>query len=121
MSVLANARMRLVQVFGGRQIELSRTVVAPMGNSHGVLVLQVIKCGPKERFLSHESTRGFKITYSTFIADHDKPKNDGSCVVNSRRKCRNRHFPPVIKHTKVLLLEISDGQPVIGILADDIN
>src|SRR5450631_1391 len=100
----------VIAVFGGQQIESGLTVVAPVRHSDGVLVLQMIKCRPKERFFRDKSSRGFQITYSAFVADHDKPNNHGSRVaVRSRGKRVNRDFLMVIKHPKVFPLEIPDG------------
>jgi hypothetical protein len=57
-----------------------------------------------------------------FVADRYKPKRDGPRVVLcSGVECANPDFVPIIEHTKVFSLEISDWQAALRILADDID
>ena len=49
-----------VTVFGGRQIELGLTVVAPVSYSDGVGILQMIKCGRKSDSFRRKFCRGSK-------------------------------------------------------------
>src|SRR4029077_2876981 len=107
-----------VAVVGWQQIETGLTVVAPMSNSHGIAFFQMIKCGTKERFLSRKFPRG--ANDSALVADHYKPQNDRSRV-NPGVKCSSPNFTPIIKYSKVLLLEISNGEAAFGIVADDID
>jgi hypothetical protein len=93
-----------------------------MGNSDSVMGRQMIKRGPKKRFLSEKFRRGTKLWQSALVADHNQPKSDGPRVVACPSvKSGDPHFVPVIKQTKVSLLEVSNGQSALGILADDID
>jgi len=84
-----------VTVFGGQQVELGFTIVAPVRNPDGVVVLQVVKRGPEERFLSRKFCGSSND--SAFVADHYEPKSDGPRVVpRPSVKCGNPDFVPVV-------------------------
>ena len=109
-----------VTIFGGRQIELRLTVVTPMSDAHTDFIVQMIECRAKQRFISDKPSRASDL--SAFVAEHYKPKIDGSCIVaRSGVKGGNRNFVFIVKDSKVFLFEISNGQAGIVILADDIN
>src|SRR2546428_3400697 len=112
----------VVPIFCRQQIELAVTVVTPMGNSHSVVLLEMLKRGPKQCFLSQKFCRGAKFWESAFVADDDEPKGNGPrVVVCPGIKGSNANFVPVIEQTEVFFLEIPDGQAALAILTDDID
>src|SRR5262249_29931288 len=69
-----------------------------------------------------KSPRGFELTFSAFVAEYQKPKSNGPrVVVRSGIKCDNPDVVPVIKHTKIFFLEVSDRHAALGVLAYHIN
>src|SRR6266850_2001728 len=80
----------------------------------------MIECRGKQRFIFGKICPASD--FSAVVSEHYKPKNDGSRIVaRSGVKGGDRNFVLIFKYSKVFLLEISNRQAGLVILADYIN
>jgi hypothetical protein len=111
---------RGIAVLGGKKVEPSVAVVTPMGDTHGVLFVQLVECGAKFGNIADELCR--TSDFAAFVAKHSEPENYGPGVVaSSGVKCDDRNFMSIVEDAKVFLLEIANGQPGLRILSDHVH
>lgn len=109
-----------VAVSGRHKISPCLTIVTPMSDAHGVMLVQVIQRRSKVRFLPGELRR--TSSFSAFIADHHKPNNERTRIIaRSRVKGDDGDFASIVEYPKIFSLEVPNREVVLRILTDDID